>query len=257
MEIPNKFTVTTQDAYNYAASKMFSDQQLCMILKFGGMLDENVLAKAVRLTLDLEPVLGCRFVENDGNPFWERRNDLDEAKLCWVVKTTDLEFDLQAFINQPTHADADPLINITIFRENGLDTVCIKLNHAACDAGGLKEYALLLSDLYSMLATCGRSSIQPNLGRRDQGQIFERTKDPKTLAMKGFPTPTWAVPQKEGNERLHAFKTISQDQSQSNKTVCPNQKSNHKRYAPNRSLPNLLCHKQYSRGQTHDSPGFH
>ena len=71
MAIPNTFKVTTQDAYNYAASKMFADQQLCMIIKLSGMLDENVLAKAVRLTMDLEPVLGERFVENCVSPFWE------------------------------------------------------------------------------------------------------------------------------------------------------------------------------------------
>jgi len=64
MVIPNKFNVTTQDAYNYAASKFFSDQQLCMILKVSEKLEEDSLAKAVRLTLDLEPVLGCKLIEN-------------------------------------------------------------------------------------------------------------------------------------------------------------------------------------------------
>ena len=73
MAIPNKLKVTSQDAYNYAAGKVFADQQLCMVIKLSGTLDENALAKAVRLTMDLEPVLGCRFVENGGNPFWERR----------------------------------------------------------------------------------------------------------------------------------------------------------------------------------------
>ena len=210
MTIPSTFEVTTQDAYNYAASRMFSDQQLCMILKLNGMIDEAVFAKAIRLSLDLEPVLGCRLDENNGNPLWERRRDLDEVKLCSVKKTVNIDYDLQTFINQPIHANVDPLVTAKVFREKGLDTVCIKVNHAACDAGGLKEYVLLLSDLYSMLVTCAKTSIQPNLGRRDQSQIFERTKNPKTITMKVFPTPTWAFPQKEGNERYHAFKILDQ-----------------------------------------------
>ena len=211
MAIPNTFKVTTQDAYNYAASKMFADQQLCMIIKLSGMLDENLLAKAVRLTLDLEPVLGCRFVENGGSPFWERRGELDKMNFCSVAETELPEQAISAFVNEAIHADVDPIVALRVFREK-TDTVCIKMNHSACDAGGLKQYVWLLSDVYSMLATCGRTFIQPNLGRRDQSQIFERTKDPKTLAMKDFPTPTWAFPQKAGIQRLHAFSTISKDQ---------------------------------------------
>jgi len=212
MSSPNTFKVTTQDAYNYAASKMFADQQLCMGIKFRGMLDENVLAKAVRLTLDLEPVLGCRFVENGGDPFWERRGDLDQISACSLVETESPEQKIGAFVNKAFHADVDPLVALRIFRQKKADAVCIKINHSICDAGGLKEYVMLLSDLYSMLCVCVRTSIHPNLGRRDQSQIFEQTKDPKTIAMKGFPTPTWSFPQKPGNQRLHAFHIIPRSQ---------------------------------------------
>ncbi len=225
MVIPKTFKVTTQDAYNYAASKMFADQQLCMVIKLGGMLDENVLAKAVRLTLDLEPVLGSRFVENGGFPFWERRGDLDQIKFCPVAETESPKRPISAFVNEAIHADVDPLVAFRVLRQKEADTVCIKVNHSACDAGGLKEYVWLLSDVYSMLATCGRTSIQPNLGRRDQSQIFERTKDPRTLATKGFPTPTWAFPQKAGIQRLHAFSTISKDQFKTIKQYATDKKA--------------------------------
>jgi NRPS condensation-like uncharacterized protein len=205
MDVPKKFSVTTQDAYNYAASKVFADQQLCMVIKLNGTIDEKMLAKAIRLSLDFEPVLGCRFVENSGYPFWERRGDLDQIKVIPVVEPVSPEMALKAFVNEPIHADVDPLVTAKIFREKDTDTLCIKVNHSACDAGGLKEYVFLLSDLYSMLITCGRISIQPNLGRRDQSQIFQHTKDPRTFAMKGFPRPTWTLPQKTGSEPLHSF----------------------------------------------------
>ena len=206
----DKLKVTAQDAYNYAASKVFSDQQLCMVIKLSGRIEENVLAKGVRLSMDFEPVLGCRFVENGGTPFWERRRDLDQIETCQVIETASPQKALEAFINEPIHADEDPLVSAKIFREKNEDTVCLKMNHSACDAGGLKEYVFLLSDLYTMLSTCGRSSIQPNMGRRDQSQIFQHTKDHRTLAMKGFPKPTWTFPQEEGSEPLHSFKVITQ-----------------------------------------------
>ena len=57
MNIPKTFSVTAQDAYNYVASKVFADQQLCMVLKLSGRVDETSFARALRLTLDQEPVL--------------------------------------------------------------------------------------------------------------------------------------------------------------------------------------------------------
>ena len=207
MTIPNRINVTPQDAYNYAASKVFADQQLCMVIKLNGMLNEDVLAKAVRLTLDLEPVLGCRFVENNGNPYWEHRADLDQIKMCSLVENASPDA-IKDFVNEAIRADVDPLVTLRVFRAKEADTVCIKVNHSACDAGGLKEYVSLLSDFYSMLITCGRCSIKPNSGRRDQSQIFERTKDPKSLTMRGFPRPTWTLPQQQGTQRLHSFSVI-------------------------------------------------
>jgi len=210
MIIPDRLAVTTQDAYNYSASKVFADQQLCMVVKLSGRLDENVLTKAILLSVDFEPVLGCRFVENHGNPFWERRRDLNQVMICLVVETVLPHKALEEFVNEPIHADLDPLVSVKIFREEEGDIVCIKMNHSVSDAGGLKEYVFLLSDLYTMLNTCGRSSIQPNMGRRDQSQIFQHTNYPAIIAMKEFPLPTWTFPQKEGEEPLHSFKVISQ-----------------------------------------------
>ncbi len=118
---------------------------------------------------------------------------------------------MQDFINAPIHADADPLVTLRIFRQNSGDTLCIKVNHSICDAGGLKEYVSILSNVYNMLLSGEECVVEPNLGRRDQTQIFQN-RDPKSLAMKGFPTPTWTLPQKAGTQPLHAFCTVNKTQ---------------------------------------------
>jgi NRPS condensation-like uncharacterized protein len=206
MVIPDKFNVTAEDAYNYIASKYFADQQLCMVLKFDGKIDEAILARAVRVTLDLEPVLGCRLAIDSGNLFWLRRSDLDELQTCQVIAVQQA---LQDFINTPTHADVDPLVATRLLREGGGDTVCVKVNHSACDGGGLKEYMSLLSSVYNSLVLDGKCLLEPNLaGRRDQTQVFQYTKDTKTVPLKDFPKPTWALPQKQGPERRHIYRTL-------------------------------------------------
>ncbi len=203
-----RFEVTTQDAYNYLASKYFTDQQLCMVMELNGKVDIDALATAVRLTLDMEPVFGCCFIEGGGTPFWERRTDLEKIELCSAVDTDSPGEALDNFINEPIHADVDPLVHVGVFRGEEGNVVCVKVNHSACDAGGIKQYVSMLSDVYQALAANREVVVQPNLGRRDQTQLFERTKDAKSRAMKGFPTPTWTLPQKEGAERLHCFANV-------------------------------------------------
>ena len=55
------------DQMQYLIRKV-SDQQIRAVIQFDGNVDQEVLRKAVRLSLDVEPVLGCRFVERDPHP---------------------------------------------------------------------------------------------------------------------------------------------------------------------------------------------
>jgi NRPS condensation-like uncharacterized protein len=206
------FSVTAQDAYNFVASKVFADQQLCMVLKFSGRIDETSFAWALLLTLNQEPVLGSKFVENGGSPYWEHRDDLEKVRICSVLETSYPEQEMLAFINEATHADADPLVTSRIFREKEADTVCIKVNHSACDAGGLKEYVSILSDFYSRLREDPDYSVRPNLcGRRDQSQVFENMKNLERIEPKGGPSPTWTFPQKDGITPLHSIRHITRE----------------------------------------------
>jgi NRPS condensation-like uncharacterized protein len=206
------FSVTAQDAYNFVASKVFADQQLCMVLKFSGRIDETSFARALLLTLNQEPVLGSKFVENGGSPYWEHRDDLEKVRICSVLETSYPEQEMLAFINEATHADADPLVTSRIFREKEADTVCIKVNHSACDAGGLKEYVSILSDFYSRLREDPDYSVRPNLcGRRDQSQVFENIKNLERIEPKGGPSPTWTFPQKDGITPLHSIRHIPRE----------------------------------------------
>lgn len=212
LNIPKTFGVTAQDAYNYVASRVFADQQLCMVLKLSGRVEEISFARALRLTLDQEPVLGSRFVENDGSPYWERRDDLEKIRILSVVETPSLEQETLAFINEVMHADADPLVVTRVFREKEADTVCIKVNHSACDAGGLKEYVSMLSDVYSRLCVDPGYYVRPNLcGRRDQSQVFEHIKNLGCIEPRGGPRPTWTLPQKDGTSQLHSIRHITRE----------------------------------------------
>ncbi len=113
----------------------------------------------------------------------------------------------------PRLAETDPLVTARILRGLESDSLCVKVSHSACDAGGLKEYAALLAKVYGSILEGKECPLEPNLrGRRDQQPLFQNTKDPGSVVFKGFAKPTWAFPQEEGPERLHTFRCIPPSQ---------------------------------------------
>ncbi|HEX3028238.1 MAG TPA: alcohol acetyltransferase, partial [Clostridia bacterium] len=60
-----------QDIYNYVARYRIANFQTQAVMKLDGRLDFNKLSEAVRLSFDVEPVFGCRFIESI-RPYWKR-----------------------------------------------------------------------------------------------------------------------------------------------------------------------------------------
>lgn len=174
-----------------------ADQQLHCVIRFAGRVDSDRLARAVRLTLNAEPVLGCRFVERPWRPFWERLAGLDERNHCPVETPADPQTALMQYIVTPVNLAAGPQAQARLFRGDD-DLLCVKLNHAVVDGGGLIEYASLLATLYRRLAVEPDHAPRPNLaGDRGQGQVFRRIPLPTRLAAlrrSAIPPPGWGFP---------------------------------------------------------------
>ncbi len=173
-QIPSRFEATPSDK-NIYLGRSATDQQLHFVLKFENRIDEEILSKALRLSLDAEPVLGCRLIINDTSPYWERRKDLDDIKLVSI--SNDLDFNLRGLSNYVlTQADPtiDPLIQAKIFRDKS-DILCLKINHVVMDVGGLKEYMALLSSIYNELIKNKNYLPIPNIaGDRSFSQILKQ-----------------------------------------------------------------------------------
>jgi NRPS condensation-like uncharacterized protein len=80
-----------QDLANHIGSLWNANGQLQIVLEFDAKLDFDCLKKAVRLSLDSEPILGCYFVENEHHPYWERLENVDKIDWCTLenVKVND------------------------------------------------------------------------------------------------------------------------------------------------------------------------
>ncbi|MCK4394804.1 hypothetical protein KAX17_18045, partial [Candidatus Bipolaricaulota bacterium] len=151
MAVSLRIPASTYDQYMYLG-RNGADQQARCVISFAGRINANQMAHAVRLTIDVEPVLSCRFVVRPWRPYWERRDDLDQIELLSVVKGAHLKDELWRFVTMPLDPFADPQVQASIFRSDR-DTLCIKLNHVAADGEGVKQYAYLLATTYRKLTT--------------------------------------------------------------------------------------------------------
>ena len=178
------------------------DHQIHCVLSMDGRVDEDRMKRAVRLSLDAEPILGYRFVERRWRPYWERRNDLDRLSLCHLIKTADVEQEQMRFLTTPMDPSADPLVQVEILRSR-TDTLGIKMSHVVADGGGMKEYVDLLATIYRTLAKEPRYVTTPNLkGRRSLHQISSRfgiwdklriiRSGLKDMKNSNFPAPYWS-----------------------------------------------------------------
>lgn len=159
-----KLRATSQDLMNFI-SRGIADQQLHFVIRCAGRLDAARLKKAVDLCIAVQPVLGCRFVEEGKRPYWK----IEERPEGWGYSETggqDLERALNDFILAPGDPRKDPLTQVRLFRGD-MDTVCIKMNHVAADGAGTRNYGYLLVENYNAL---GRDpGHMPKADMRERG----------------------------------------------------------------------------------------
>ncbi len=209
--MPNELPVNGHDRFEYFLKYLSSNIQIQAVITFNKCLDAAILKKAVRLSLDAEPVLGCRFVEDEKKPYWQRFESPDEIQWFEFIHNDNKEEAVEQFLKSPFPHE-EQQVYVQLIRSQDGDTLCIKISHACADATGLKEYLQLLATIYSKLQEDSGFQPRPNIqARRDQKNYFDALgiQEPLTLfdpqAQK--PPPTWAFPY-HGNEKKETHITI-------------------------------------------------
>lgn len=188
-----------QDITNHIYGYFGYNHQVHCVLELDGQVEEGILKKALRLAIQREPILGCRLVEDPQQSYWELREDIERISWCSVLETENVERELQQFIHAPMDSCLDPLLHVRVFRNGGKDTLAVKVNHACCDGGGIKDCVALLSELYTALkANPHYQQTVTGALERGQQQIFQYISLPE--AQKAWdldvnlPRPGWVFP---------------------------------------------------------------
>ncbi|OPZ94860.1 MAG: acyltransferase PapA5 [Firmicutes bacterium ADurb.Bin419] len=161
------------DYGNYVAKYGMGNFQIQVVMKLDGKLNFDKLSRAVRLSVDTEPILGCRFVEHNP-PYFKRLEDIDNTKFCFMEESENAEEAVHRFLESRLDMDHDPMVKVKLIRSIEHDTLCIKLNHTCSDGSGAKDYILLLSHIYSCLDRYGSYLPKPRVrSRNDHKKLFK------------------------------------------------------------------------------------
>lgn len=168
--IPERFPANGQDWANHMAAHWSASVHLQAVLEFDRHLDAKLIEKAVRLSVDAEPVLGCRFVEAS-RAYWQRLDQIDQIEWCRCQQTFDLAGSIVEWLQTLPDADS-PLVQAILLQADDHDALCLRLHHACADGGGMKDYITLLSQIYTELTLNPQYQPNPNLGERSARQVF-------------------------------------------------------------------------------------
>lgn len=170
MRIPRHFSATPGDLAQFVL-RGINSQQAQIVARFDRMLDAARLSRAIRLAMDAEPVLGCRFEERWYRPRWVRRDDLELLSFCDVVETINVDAAIDEFQRTELDPRHDPLLQARLVR-NGGDVLLLKMSHVAGDGFSFGKVCGIVRRFYDELALKPVLPPASNLAPRDSGPLL-------------------------------------------------------------------------------------
>lgn len=194
--IPESFPATANDTATSLA-RSGCHMEVGAKLSFSQRLDAEQLARAVRLSLDAEPILGCSFEPGWYSARWRRIPHLDAMPAFSLVETEDPRSAALAFRAIPV-TDDGPQVAVRLVRGPERDDLCVNVSHLPADGQGTKRYLHVLAAIYTNLADNPAYEPEPDLTPRPCGaDVWAHLTDAQkhAAAEAGRPVmPNWEVP---------------------------------------------------------------
>ena len=210
---PSTIRATVSDATIYYLFVLSSamEPQMGIAVDFTSRVDETLLAKALRLLVDIEPPLGYRFAPESPGLVWERVGIPSEDAILPVQTTTDAETDLHTFLASTFDECAGPQVRGLLLRAPDHDTLALQVSHVAVDGRGAVETLYRLCELHRTLAEdpewdppFNSASIRDFVAAGVQGSFRDKIASISTLAT-SLATGDWGAAPDSGVRGTDAY----------------------------------------------------
>ena len=169
-----KVRLTLLDNVNVCL-EAFGDHVMHLVFGSDSRVDVARLGRAIRLSLDLDPILGCRLVEQGWKPYWSRWSeaDLDRFQYCDLVVAADTDRQIQMFLLQPINCRTEPMVQARVIRGDK-DVVVLNVSCVPIDGRGLLIYLERLLGIYNRLQS--EPDFRPEIGSYSQRSTADLVK---------------------------------------------------------------------------------
>ncbi len=213
-EIPARFVATGADAA-IAITRAAVNHRIGLSLSFRpGHLEPDRLSRALRLSFDAEPTVGCSFRTDERRAYWQRLSDLEHATVQVGDGVADPDAVMRTF-QAAEVPDEGPKAAVTLLRSTNRDVLGIKVSHVLADGQAAKQYAYLLASLYTRLGQDPTYAPEPNLRARPSGRDvwanLTSAQRREARRAKSWASPTWPAPSTsdEGTDLTYRWRTLS------------------------------------------------
>jgi NRPS condensation-like uncharacterized protein len=142
------YRVEALDEYMRLQEKS-NDHHIRIVLHFKSKIDIEKLKKSIRLSFQIVPVLGCKFVHGKKKSYWENSSiEYKETDYFKLIEGNLSDNLLNRALTMMPDKYAGPQVCFTIIRQTDNDILCLSINHMVFDGTGAKEYIYLLAGIY-------------------------------------------------------------------------------------------------------------
>ena len=151
--IPEYARATVSEKMGHALVHLM-DYQIHFLAELDGHIDEARMARAMRLLMDAEPVLGSSFEYHWLTPRWHRAEGLLREDYFTLVEVAEEKAPdiVNEFVSRPFTLYSAPQVKALVVRTPQKDTLALKFSHVPADGRGVKDAAYLLARIYRTLA---------------------------------------------------------------------------------------------------------
>ena len=110
-KIPKRIRASANDNLNYLL-RSGTDQQINFIFHLNGHINAERMKKAVRLTMDAEPILGCKYVINRRRVYWERRENFEDLEYFSLIESDNPEAEIRKIVLYQIDPRVESIIQI-------------------------------------------------------------------------------------------------------------------------------------------------
>ncbi|GAB1269207.1 hypothetical protein NBRC116493_24600 [Aurantivibrio infirmus] len=214
---PETIPAVKDDLFIYNGRKI-NDLTVNLVIDFKGLLDEEVLRKAIILSIQSELILNYKFdAKGIGRPKWRLDKNIDYDSLFTIINVESDEQRLEQtefFFSKPLDPASDNVLKICLIRDQN-DSLIFKLSHVVADGGGMVEYIARLANTYTTLLSDPAYIPPPIEGDRSLKQIYknfsfiEKLKvipySFRVIASRFRPRGNWSLPLKPGGKDQPRF----------------------------------------------------